>query len=412
MAKSEAKNNVFKFIEVFETNLKMLKSDTETFKAQKNIDFSVVYDLGTDSERRIKYNSIKMAEDICESAAEFLENFKSYVKSGVCTNSKLEKKIAVMMLEGLSKRDIETALNIQSPTFRTCISRFTKDIYKAIWGSKGFPNDIIYLSNSETYIVLIKKLRIVSSTYDFKGILPYDYLSLTNKICNDCKKIEKYDEYSEEYFRAFRLVTMFSMAAFEEELNKVDKYALRYVLDALKRKGKNFTSNNFKLVMENPSQWLYKTPEDFRRMLVDNKDLFPIEEEPAKKSRLKEEDSKTTEEVVDSNLEENQSGVVPELDEGVELSVSNKRFKLPITNEMADFIENSIQKLNSLRESDIERYNRVKEKGQSREKQEDVKVFFTSPELGSMSIEDFKTACRGLNTFAILSYITENNLRK
>lgn len=401
MAKRTIQNNVFTFIDTFKSNLDILSSEIESWNKSLNkkdaIDFPVRYNIGKDDEYKVEYNNLEKANRILKIGTEFLDSFKLYVGSDNCTGSKLEKMIVELKLKNTDDSKIEEVLNIAPSTFRTCIARFTKKVNKAIWGSSPIPNELLYLKEATVFKSYTKKVKVASVRYDFENILPYNFLALIKAKCNDCESMEKYDVLSEEYYKAFRLVTMFSLATFEEELEKVDKYALQFVLDALNRKGDNITSANFKTVMSNPSQWLMSSPADFRNMLVENKSLFPEDEEPNKKLREKKKAKS------DSIVKEPQEQV--EFDDGVTIGVvSNSQYDLPITEEMANLLTKKLEEFRSLGETNP-KYGEICNTGYSDIEENKVYKCFNNPKLSTLSPEQFGEVLDRLNPYAIELYL-------
>lgn len=401
MAKRTIQNNVFTFIDTFKSNLDILSSEIESWNKSPNkkdaVDFPVRYNIGKDDEYKVEYDNLEKANRILKIGTEFLDSFKLYVGSDNCTGSKLEKMIVELKLKNTDDSKIEEVLNIAPSTFRTCIARFTKKVNKAIWGSSPIPNELLYLKEATVFKSYTKKVKVASVRYDFKNILPYNFLALIKAKCNDCESMEKYDVLSEEYYKAFRLVTMFSLATFEEELEKVDKYALQFVLDALNRKGDNITSANFKTVMSNPSQWLMSSPADFRNMLVENKSLFPDDEVPVKKPREKKkaEDSPIV----------NESQEQVEFDEGIIVGVvTNSQYDLPITEEMANLLTKKLEEFRSLGETNP-KYGEICNTGYSDIEENKVYKCFNNPKLSTLSPEQFGEVLDRLNPYAIELYL-------
>lgn len=402
MAKRTIQNNVFTFIDTFKSNLDILSSEIESWNKSPNkkdaIDFPVRYNVGKDDEYKVEYDNLEKANRILKIGTEFLDSFKLYVGSDNCTGSKLEKMIVELKLKNTDDSKIEEVLNIAPSTFRTCIARFTKKVNKAVWGSSPIPNELLYLKEATVFKSYTKKVKVASVRYDFENILPYNFLALIKAKCNDCESMEKYDVLSEEYYKAFRLVTMFSLATFEEELEKVDKYALQFVLDALNRKGDNITSANFKTVMSNPSQWLMSSPADFRNMLVENKSLFPEDEEPNKKLREKKKAKS------DSIVKEPQEQV--EFDDGVTIGVvSNSQYDLPITEEKANLITKKLENFRAKESSDFIEYNTICNNGYSDVEEKKVVNFFNNSKLTTSTIEEFESVLNKLNPYAIELYL-------
>ena len=407
MANKTIQNNVFTFVESFNNNLNFVRSEIKDFKESSNADtitnFNITYNTGKKDEIKVHYNSFKEAEEIIEIGTEFITLFKNYLVSDSSTGSKLEKMIVELVLEGVSDIKIEETLNIAPSTRRTCVARFTKKVNSKIWGSSPIPNELFYLKNATIFKRYIKKLKVSTVRYDFKEILPYNFLALIKAKCNDCESMEKYDVFSEEYYKAFRLVTMFSLATFEEELEKVDKYALQFVLDALRRKGNNITSVNFKTVMSNPSQWLMSSPTDFRNMLIENKSLFPDDEVLVKKDREKKkaEDSSVV----------NKSQEQVEFDEGITVGVvTNSQYDLPITEEMANLLTKKLEEFRSLGETNP-KYGEICNTGYSDIEENKVYKCFNNPKLSTLSPEQFGEVLDRLNPYAIELYLKIRNRR-
>lgn len=400
MASKTIQNNVFTFVESFNNNLDFVRSEIKDFKESSNADtitnFNITYNTGKKDELKVPYNSFKEAEEIIKIGTEFITLFKNYLVSDSSTGSKLEKMIVELVLEGVSDIKVEETLNIAPSTRRTCVARFTKKINSTIWGSSPIPNELFYLKNANIFKRYIKKLKVSTVRYDFKEILPYNFLALIKAKCNDCESMEKYDVFSEEYYKAFRLVTMFSLATFEEELEKVDKYALQFVLDALNRKGDNITSANFKTVMSNPSQWLMSSPTDFRNMLIENKSLFPDDEVLIKKDR-----EKKKAECYSIGQEVFNEELIP----------INSQYCLPITEEMADYMSKRLNDFKKLKNVDIEKWKKVCNAGATEERSIKVMYFFENIRNIS-SLDEFKLKLNGLNIYAVGTYIEKNNLRK
>ena len=401
MAKRTIQNNVFTFIDTFKSNLDILSSEIESWNKSPNkkdaIDFPVRYNIGKDDEYKVEYDNLEKANRILKIGTEFLDSFKLYVGSDNCTGSKLEKMIVELKLKNTDDSKIEEVLNIAPSTFRTCIARFTKKVNKAIWGSSPIPNELLYLKEATVFKSYTKKVKVASVRYDFENILPYNFLALIKAKCNDCESMEKYDVLSEEYYKAFRLVTMFSLATFEEELEKVDKYALQFVLDALNRKGDNITSANFKTVMSNPSQWLMSSPTDFRNMLIENKSLFPDDEVLIKKDREKKkaEDSSVV----------NKSQKQVEFDEGITVGVvTNSQYDLPITEKMANLLTKKLEEFRSLGETNP-KYGEICNTGYSDIEENKVYKCFNNPKLSTLSPEQFGEVLDRLNPYAIELYL-------
>lgn len=393
MASKTIQNNVFTFVESFNNNLDFVRSEIKGFKESSNVDtitnFNITYNMGKKDEFKVAYKSFKEAEEIIKIGTEFITLFKNYLVSDSSTGSKLEKMIVELILEGTSEIKVEETLNIAPSTRRTCVARFTKKINSSIWGNSPIPNELFYLKNVIIFKRYIKKLKVATVMYDFKEILPYNFLSLIKAKCNDCESIEKYDVFSEEYYKAFRLVTMFSLATFEEELEKVDKYALQFVLDALSRKGNNITSVNFKTVMSNPSQWLMSSPTDFRDMLIENKSLFSDDEEKKKSERY------TIEKEVFNK----------------ELTPINSQYYLPITEEMADYMSKRLNDFKKLKNVHIEKWRKVCNAGVTEERSIKVMHFFENIKSIS-SLDEFKLNLNSLNIHAVGTYIEKHSLRK
>lgn len=386
MAKSKSSNNVFTFINVFSKNLESLEKTQSVSRPRTRTGLTETGKKTYSVENEVISYSFSDASALVELGSVFLSEFKEYLIRCDFTKSKTADTFVGLKLAGYSDSYIAEQEGIKPSGVRIQCQRLTKKIYESIWGSENIPADLVYLSNIEVVKNSLRNLRSVSVQFSVENMFPFESLKTIKSYCKPSDEMQL-DETSEDYFKAFRFITMFATATFEDALNDIDPYALDYVISALARRGNNFTSRCFSYVMNNPNQWLNSNAQDFRDMLIKNKEVFAEDEESKKR--------KVQKIVIDSY-----EPITEETD------YCNTIYAFRINQDNAKYLKGFVDAYES-KYGDVADIENKYKLAMSKETDLAVSQFFEK-DLVNMSLDEFSKAIKTLNFQSTTNYVKDN----